>query len=93
MKKLSYWLQRLVLCVVLGSGLALSAEVPTTVNINTADAEMLATVLTGVGQVRAQSIVKWRETHGPFTTAEQLAEVKGVGATVLEKNRSRIVLE
>ena len=91
--KLSYWLQRLVLCVVLGSGFALSAETPTTVNINTADAEMLATVLTGVGRVRAQSIVKWRETHGPFTTAEQLAEVKGVGATVLEKNRSRIVLE
>lgn len=86
-------LKNLLLATVMVSGFALAAELPATVNINTADADTIAAVLTGVGKVRAQSIVKWRESHGPFTSTEQLADVKGVGAVVLEKNRSKIVLE
>ncbi len=89
---LSTWLKRLFLSFVLVSGLV-SADVPTTVNINTADAATLAEVLTGIGEVRAQEIVKWRSAHGSFTSVEQLAEVKGVGARVIEKNRERIVLQ
>jgi len=89
---LSIWLKRLFLSLVLVSGLV-SADVPATVNINTADATTLAEVLTGIGEVRAQEIVKWRAAHGNFTSIEQLAEVKGVGARVIEKNRERIVLQ
>ncbi|WP_372780049.1 ComEA family DNA-binding protein [Litorivivens sp.] len=89
---LSIWLKRLFLSLVLVSGLV-SADVPATVNINTADATTLAEVLTGIGEVRAQEIVKWRDAHGNFTSIEQLAEVKGVGARVIEKNRERIVLQ
>jgi competence protein ComEA len=64
-----------------------------TVNINTADAPALAAGLTGVGPSRAEDIVRYREAFGPFTTVEQLAEVKGVGQSTLEKNRARITLE
>lgn len=91
--KLSALIKSLVLATVLLSGMSFAVEQPATVNINTADAETIAAVLNGVGSVRAQSIVKWREQHGPFTSTEQLAQVRGVGAVVLEKNRERIVLE
>ncbi|WP_238946809.1 ComEA family DNA-binding protein [Seongchinamella unica] len=63
------------------------------VNINTADASALAAGLTGVGPSRAEDIVRYREAFGPFTTVEQLAEVKGVGPSTLEKNRARITLD
>ena len=85
--------KNLLLVLLLSAGISFASEQSPTVNINTADADTIATVLTGVGQVRAESIVKWRQAHGPFTSADQLAEVKGVGAVVLEKNRERIVLE
>lgn len=87
------WLKGLILSVVLVSGFAFAADLPATVNINTADAKTLATMLSGVGEVRAQEIVKWRETNGVFTSIEQLSQVKGVGSRVIEKNRSRIALE
>ena len=64
-----------------------------TVNINTADASALAAGLNGIGTSRAEDIVRYREEFGPFTTVEQLTEVKGVGASTLEKNRARITLE
>ncbi len=63
------------------------------VNINVADAETLATALTGVGPARAEDIVRYRDQYGPFTTVEQLAEVKGIGDATIERNRSRITLE
>lgn len=91
--KLSALLKHFILATILASSLGFAAEQPATVNINTANADTIAAVLNGVGAVRAQSIVKWREQHGPFTSMAQLAEVRGVGAVVLEKNKDRIVLE
>lgn len=69
------------------------AAVATTVNINKADAETLAAVLVGVGHSRAEDIIRYREQYGPFTTVEQLAEVKGIGNSTLEKNRAAIKLD
>lgn len=63
-----------------------------TVNINTADAERLSAILNGVGLKRAQAIVSYREANGPFVNAMQLREIKGIGATILEKNRDKIRL-
>lgn len=63
-----------------------------TVNVNSASAEELAEKLDGVGAARAEMIVKYRDEHGPFTSAEQLLEIKGIGTATLEKNRSRILL-
>jgi competence protein ComEA len=75
----------------------LSAEphyegITTTVNINHADAEELATLLQGVGLKKAQSIVDYRTEHGPFSTPDDLANVSGIGAATIEKNRARILL-
>jgi competence protein ComEA len=63
------------------------------ININDADAETLARGLVGVGQSRAEAIVRYREEFGPFFTAEDLTQVKGIGPAVVEKNRERITLE
>ncbi|MGY0074430.1 helix-hairpin-helix domain-containing protein [Vibrio proteolyticus] len=63
-----------------------------TVNVNTASAEELATLLSGVGLKKAQAIVDYREQNGGFVSAEQLAEVKGIGPALVEKNRARIQL-
>ncbi|TGD73479.1 ComEA family DNA-binding protein [Mangrovimicrobium sediminis] len=64
-----------------------------TVNINTADARTLAVALNGIGLSRAEDIVRYREQFGPFTTVDQLTEVKGVGTATVEKNRARITLD
>ena len=70
-----------------------SAVQPATVNINTADADTLAKQLKGVGSARANEIVRYRETYGQFTSADELLEVKGIGRSTLDMNRQRIVLE
>jgi len=63
-----------------------------TVNINTAGAEELATLLKGIGAKKAQQIVDYRDANGEFKTADDLANVKGIGAATVEKNRQRIKL-
>lgn len=88
----------LAFMLALGLSPAYSAEprgepVASSVNINDADAETMAAVLVGVGDSRAKDIVRYREQFGPFTTVEQLAEVKGIGTSTLEKNRAVIKLD
>jgi len=67
--------------------------VAATVNINTADAETLAVKLKGVGESRAMEIVRYREAYGPFASADELTEVKGIGKATLDMNRDVITLE
>lgn len=66
--------------------------VGTSININTASAEEIATVLNGVGLKKAQAIVEYREKNGAFTQIEQLEEVKGIGAALIARNRDRLKL-
>lgn len=61
------------------------------VNINSAPAEELM-VLPGIGETRAQEIVRYRTQHGPFETPEQLLEIKGIGPQVLEGLKPYIIL-
>jgi competence protein ComEA len=61
------------------------------VDINSADAKTLAQSLEGVGLVKAEAIVAYRNAHGPFETLEDLAKVDGVGPRVIEENRETIV--
>ena len=70
-----------------------SAAPVKSVNINTADAAALAQGLVGVGQEKAEAIVAYRKEHGPFKSAEQLAEVKGIGDKLVLKNHDRIVIK
>ena len=62
------------------------------VNINTADAATLDRVLNGVGPSKAEAIVAHRKQHGAFRSAEDLAEVKGIGLALVEQNRDRITV-
>lgn len=60
------------------------------VDVNTASAEQLSESLQGVGPQKAAAIVAYREQHGPFRSLEDLTKVKGIGASLLEKNRGQI---
>lgn len=64
-----------------------------TININTATAEQLSEMLTGIGEKRAAAIIAYREANGPFSSLEQLLEVKGVGEKVMEQNRDKMTLK
>jgi competence protein ComEA len=63
------------------------------VNINTADAATLAKELSGVGLKRAEAIVEYRQKHGPFKSADELALVKGIGPAAVAKNRELIRID
>jgi competence protein ComEA len=60
------------------------------VNINTADAETLDAELVGVGPALAAAIVEDREDNGPYESADDLKRVRGIGESVVEKNRENI---
>jgi competence protein ComEA len=62
------------------------------VNINTADAETLTRELKGIGAAKAKAIVEYREAHGPFSSVDELLEVKGIGTSILDKNRAILSL-
>ncbi len=64
-----------------------------TVNINTASAEEIAGILTGIGLAKARAIVAYRKEFGPFDSIDDLVEVKGVGDATIEKNRSRMTVK
>ena len=73
------FLNTLLSTLVLSLALAGAAIAGETVNINSADAATLDRVLVNIGPSKAQAIVEYRKAHGAFRSAEQLAEVKGVG--------------
>ncbi len=59
------------------------------VNINTADATALDT-LPGVGPSTAAKIVADREANGPFSSADDLGRVAGIGPKKLEELKPRV---
>ncbi len=61
------------------------------ININTATEDLLCN-LVGIGEVKAESIVHYREEHGPFTSVEDLLNVHGIGQATLEKLRPYITV-
>lgn len=63
------------------------------VNVNKADAQTIANSLKNIGLVKAQAIVEYRDANGPFTTAADLAKVKGIGLKTVEMNEQDILLE
>ncbi|HEB68653.1 MAG TPA: helix-hairpin-helix domain-containing protein [Desulfobulbus sp.] len=59
------------------------------VNINTADAKELAT-LPGIGQVKAEAIVKYRKDNGKFKNVNDLKGVKGIGDKIIIKLKPEV---
>jgi len=62
------------------------------VNINTASAKQLSKGLMGVGKVKAEAIVAYRESNGEFKKIEDLLKVEGIGKKILENNKERLGL-
>ncbi|MEE8233109.1 MAG: ComEA family DNA-binding protein [Gammaproteobacteria bacterium] len=63
------------------------------ININTADKDALMSAIKGVGEKRAEAIIAYREQNGPFKSIEELAEVRGVGASIVEANMDNLSIE
>ena len=59
-------------------------EIPTNININTADQELL-TKLPGIGPKTADSIIAYRDKNGTFSSINDLTAVKGIGDKTLKK--------
>lgn len=78
--------------LLLSALLATTAFAAQKVNINSADAATLDRVLVGIGPSKAEAIVAYRKANGAFRSADQLASVKGIGLSTIEKNRDRIVV-
>nr|WP_163503024.1 ComEA family DNA-binding protein [Halomonas socia] len=59
------------------------------IDVNTADAELLAE-LPGVGETRAQAIIDEREANGPFESADDMTRVSGIGAATVDGFRDQV---
>ena len=86
----SRWIKGTLISLALCTSPAFAADV---VNVNTADAQVIAQRLDGVGPAKAQAIIEYRQANGPFKTVDDLEKVKGIGKSTLEKNRGRISVE
>lgn len=76
----------------LAQGVARYQEVQSgLVNINTAGVSEL-TQLSGIGEARAQAILKYREEHGDFSSVDELANVSGISSGIVEKLRDQATL-
>ena len=61
------------------------------IDINTATLEQLDS-LPGIGPVIAQRIIDYRMANGPFTSIEQIKEVRGIGDALFENIKDRIMV-
>ena len=73
------------------SGGAQTGSTDGKVNINTASAEELKT-LSGIGDTRAESIIRYREEQGGFQSVEDLMNVEVIKEGVFEKIKDRITV-
>ncbi|WP_430461985.1 ComEA family DNA-binding protein [Thalassolituus sp. LLYu03] len=88
------WIKHFLSALLISLSLTAFAEEPTpqTVNLNTATVEQLTT-LKGVGKAKAEAIIQYRAAHGEFKSLDELTQVKGIGAGIIEKNRGLLALE
>ena len=61
------------------------------VNINVDDAKTISKSLDGIGIVKAEAIIAYRNKEGDFKTYKDLTKVKGIGDKTVEKNKHDIV--
>ena len=59
------------------------------IDINRADTELLKT-LPGIGEAKAEAILRYREEHGAFLRAEDLMQVPGIGEGLYKGLEDRI---
>ncbi len=71
---------------------ASSSVLAAPVDVNSANADDLASALKGVGPKVASDIIAYRKEHGPFKSPEDLLNVKGFGPKTLERNKGDILV-
>lgn len=64
-------------------------DTKTKVNINTASREELMT-LSGIGQAKADSIIAYRQTNGPFQNIEEIKQIEGIKDGIFLKIKDQI---
>ena len=61
------------------------------ININTATSEELQT-LSGIGESKAQAIIDYRNTNGPFNSIEEIVNVSGISENLFAKIKEDITV-
>lgn len=64
---------------------------PANISINNATKEELMT-LPGIGEAKAEEIIKYRSDHNGFTNIEELKEISGIGESLFAKIKDYITL-
>ena len=62
------------------------------VNINTADAGELMS-LSGVGEAKAEAIIRYREEKGGFRSIEEIMSIEGIKEGVFQKIKDKISVD
>lgn len=76
---------------VVGEEIPSDSEKDARININKASKEELMT-LPGVGESRADSIIKYREQQGAFQSIEEIMQVSGIKEGLFEKIKDLITI-
>jgi competence protein ComEA len=66
-----------------------SKEILGKININSASKSHLMS-LTGIGEGKADAIIEYRKTNGPFKSIEEIKNVKGIGESIYQKIMGKI---
>ncbi|WP_291648781.1 helix-hairpin-helix domain-containing protein [Clostridium sp.] len=61
------------------------------ININTASLEELQKI-NGVGEVKAKSIIEYREKNGGFKSIDEMKNIEGIGDKTFEKMKDKITI-
>lgn len=61
------------------------------ININTASESELVS-LDGIGPSKAKNIIAYRETHGGFSSIEEIMNVKGIGEKIFKNIKDNICI-
>lgn len=62
------------------------------INLNTATKEELMT-LAGIGESKADSIIRYREEHGKFQEIEDIMKIEGIKSGVFNKIKEQIIVK
>jgi competence protein ComEA len=67
------------------------APQPQKININRAEVWLLM-ALPGIGEVKAQAIVEYRQQNGPFRNINELTRVEGIGTATYDRIKDLITV-